>query len=178
MLLSQAYTPLTISVETHLVCGNYLVTKIRQHEGSYTRNTGFTLMLRERKAFSLGRLRGGFITEPLPRDDVLDVISGFYYLRSQPIEAGKSLLLHLYDGDEYAPTVVEVLRNERIYVSGLGEVETLVVHPLLTIFGYFQRSGEMLVWLTADEYKVPVRMQTSIALGKVTAELVSAEAER
>jgi hypothetical protein len=170
--------PVDDFIETQLVCGNYLVTKIRQHEGSYTRNAGFTLMLRERKAFSLERLRDGFVTETLPRDDILDIISGFYFLRNQPVKVGKSLMLHLYDGDKYAPTVVEVLRNERIHVSGLGDVETLVVHPLLTISGYFQRTGEMLVWLTADENKVPVRMQTSIALGKVTAELVSAEVER
>lgn len=175
--ISSVY-PVDDLVEIQLVCGNYLVTRISQHEGSYSRNSGFTLMLRERKAFSLDRLRGRLETDPLPREDVLDLISGFYFLRNQPVEVGKSMLLHLYDGNAYTPTVVEVPRSERIHVSGLGEVETLVVHPLLTTPGFFRRTGEILVWLTADAYKVPVRMQTSIALGKVTAELVSAEVER
>jgi hypothetical protein len=36
----------------------------------------------------------------------------------------------------------------------------------------------VLVWLTDDDYKEPVRLETTIDLGKVTAELVSAEAEQ
>ena len=48
--------PVDDLVETRLVCGNYLVTRINQHEGNYSRNSGFTLMLRERRAFSVDRL--------------------------------------------------------------------------------------------------------------------------
>jgi hypothetical protein len=176
-VISSVY-PVNDFIETQLVCGNYLITNINQREGPYTRDTGFTLMLRERRAFSLDRLRDRFETDPLPRDDVMDPITGFYFLRNQPFEVGKSMLLHLYDGNEYAPTPVEVLRSERLHVSGLGEVETLVVHPLLATAGFFRRTGDMTVWITADAYRVPVRMETRIPLGKVTAELVSSEVER
>ncbi|HEY6839360.1 MAG TPA: DUF3108 domain-containing protein, partial [Geobacteraceae bacterium] len=175
--ISSVY-PVDDFAESRLVCGNYLVTTIREHEGDYTRNAGFTLMLREKKVFSGERLRDRFVTEALPRDDVLDLMSGFYFARNQPMEVGRTMLLHLYDGDQYAPTEVEILRSERVHVAGLGDVETLVVHPRLTTPGFFRRTGDITVWLTADAYKVPVRMETSIRLGKVTAELVSAEVER
>jgi hypothetical protein len=52
------------------------------------------------------------------------------------------------------------------------------VHPILKTEGFFGRSGEVLVWLTDDEKKVPVKMEAEIPLGKVTAELVSAETEK
>lgn len=165
-------------VDTRLIKGNYLLTRIRQHEGSFVSDTGFTLMLRERKAFWVDRLRNRYDNRPLPREDVMDVISGLYYLRNQRLEVGKPMLLHLYDSSEYVPTTVEVLRREHLRLSGLREADTLVVHPLLKTEGLFRRTGDMLVWLTDDEKKVPVRMEMQIPLGHVTAELVSAETEK
>jgi hypothetical protein len=169
--------PVDDEVETELIAGNYIVTKIRQHEGSYSRQAGYTLMLRERKAFAADRLRGQFVSDPLPREDVTDVLSGFYFLRNQPVQVGKSLLLQLYDSGGYAPTMVEVLRQELIRVPGLGEIETLVLQPHLKNAGFFRSTGPILIWLSADRFKVPVRMQTSIPLGTITAELVSSEVE-
>jgi len=34
-----------------------------------------------------------------------------------------------------------------------------------------------MLWLTDDQFRVPVRLETSISLGKVTAELIAAESE-
>ncbi|UFS71394.1 DUF3108 domain-containing protein [Geomonas sp. RF6] len=171
------FYPVDDLIETQLVMGNYLVTSIRQREGSYQRNTGFTLMLREKKAFSTATLREGVFT-PLPRSDVTDLVSGFYYMRNQPLEVGKSLLLHIFDSGKYSLATVEVLRQERVSVQGLGDVETLVVVPRLQTEGIFRRTGEMLIWLTADGRKVPVKVETTIPIGKVRAELVSSEVQR
>jgi len=175
-----AFYPVDDEITTELVAGNYLVTSIRQREGKFVGNTGFTLMLREKKVFSTRRLLDGdrLVTEPLPRSDVTDVVSGFYYLRNQPLEVGKTVLLQLYDSGKYAPTEVEVLRREKIEVPGLGTVPTLVILPHLKTAAIFRRTGDILIWLTADSRKVPVRVETSIPIGAVRAELVSSEVER
>ncbi len=170
--------PVDVSVDTRLIKGNYLLTRIRQHEGEFTGDSGFTLMLREKNAFWVDRLHNRYANHPLPRDDVMDLVSGFYYLRSQPLAVGKQVLLHLFDSKEYAATSVDILRREQLHLRGFREVDTLVVHPLLKTAGFFRRTGDILIWLTDDLYRVPVRMETSIALGRVTAELVSAEGER
>lgn len=170
--------PVDISTETRLVSGNYLLTRIRRHEGSATSDTGFTLMLRERNAFWVDRLGNRYANSPLPREDVMDMISGFYYLRNQRLEVGRPVLLHLFDSCEYAPTTVEVLRKEHLRLPGFREADTLVVQPILKTDGFFRRSGEVVVWLTDDEKKVPVKMEAQIPLGKVAAELVSAETEK
>ena len=52
-----------------------------------------------------------------------------------------------------------------------------MVRPELPTDGLFRRSGELLVWITDDQNRVPVRMETVVPLGRVTAELISAEAE-
>jgi hypothetical protein len=170
--------PVDIFVDTRLVVGNYLLTRIRQHEGNTVSDTGFTLMLREKNAFWVDRLQKRYANSPLPREDVKDMISGFYYLRNQRLEVGKPVQLYLFDSNEYVPSTVEVLRKEHLSLPGFREADTLVVHPILKTDGFFHSTGEILVWLTDDDKKVPVKVEAQIALGKVTAELVSAESEK
>jgi hypothetical protein len=169
--------PVDIFVDTRLMVGNYLLTRIRQHEGSNTGDTGFTLMLREKNAFWVDRLNKRYSNIPLPSEDVMDMLSGFYYLRNRKLEVGKPVLLHLFDSSRYVPTTVEVLRKEHLRLPALREVDTLVVHPVLETDGFFHTSGDIFIWLTDDEKKVPVKMEAEIPLGKVTAELVGAESE-
>nr|WP_298432690.1 DUF3108 domain-containing protein [Geobacter sp.] len=175
-VLSGIY-PVDDRIETRLVAGNYLITNVRQKEGRFASDMGFTLKMREKSVFWIDRLRQVYGSDSLPREDVMDLISGFYYLRNRPLEVNRPVELHLYDSIKYVPTTVEVLRKERVLLPNLKEVDTLVIHPLLKTDGFFRRTGDVLVWLTDDERKVPVRVETSIPLGTVTAELVSAEAE-
>jgi hypothetical protein len=170
--------PVDIFVDTRLMVGNYLLTRIRQHEGSTTGDTGFTLMLREKNAFWVDRLNKRYSNTPLPREDVMDMISSFYYLRNRNLEVGKPVLLHLFDSSRYVPTTVEVLRKEHLRLPAFREADTLVVHPILETDGFFHTSGDIFIWLTDDEKKVPVKMEAQIPLGKVTAELVAAESEK
>ena len=134
-------------------------------------------MLREHKAFWVDRLTKRYDYQPLPADDVMDVVSGFYFLRNRDLEVGKEVLLHLFDSNEYSPTEVEVLRRERIDLPGSREVQTLVLHPLFKTAGFFRRTGDITIWLSDDQFRTPVHMETAIPLGKVTAELISAETE-
>jgi hypothetical protein len=173
-----SFYPVEDFVETRMIKGNYLLTRVRQTEGSYRGDFGFTLMLREHKAFWVDRLANRYDYQPLPCDDVMDVVSGFYFLRNRDLEVGNPVQLHLFDSNEYSHTTIEVLRRERIVLPGSREVDTLVLHPLFKTAGFFRRTGDIMIWLTDDQFRVPVRMETTIPLGMVTAELTSAEAER
>jgi hypothetical protein len=173
---SQLY-PVDDSVETRHIGGNFILSRIRQSEGSFRGDRGFTLFLREKSVFWIDRLRNRSLQEPLPNSAVVDILSGLYYLRNQPLEVGKSIVLEIFDSNRYAPTTVAVLRKEHLTLPGLREVDTLVIHPELKTEGVFRRTGEILIWLTDDQKRVPVKVETRISLGKVTAELVSAETQ-
>jgi hypothetical protein len=161
-----------------MIKGNYLLTRVRQSEGNFKGDFGFTLMLRERKAFWVDRLTNRFNYQPLPVDNVMDAVSGFYFLRNRTLEVGNPVQLHLFDSNEYSLTTVEVLRKETIELSDGRKVEALVLHPRLKTAGFFRRTGDIMLWLTDDTYRVPVRLETSIMLGKITAELISVESEQ
>lgn len=172
-----AIYPVDDLVETRMIKGNYLLTRVRQSEGNHRGDFGFTLLLREHKAFWIDRLTNRYNYEPLPVENVMDAVSGFYYLRNRDLEVGNSVELHLFDSNEYSPTTVEVLRKERIELPGGDEVNTLVLHPLFKTAGFFRRTGDIMIWLTDDKFRLPVRLETYISLGKVTAELIAAESE-
>ena len=175
--ISQLY-PVDDSVETRHIGGNFILSRIRQREGSFIGDRGFTLFLRDKSVFWIDRIKNRSIQESLPNSSVVDILSGLYYLRNQPLEVGRPVLLQLFDSNRYAPTTVTVLRRERLTLPGFREVDTLVIQPQLTTEGVFRRTGDILIWLTDDVNKVPVKVETRVPLGKVTAELVSAQTHK
>jgi hypothetical protein len=66
---------------------------------------------------------------------------------------------------------VRVLSRETLDTV-LGRRETLVVEPLLKFEGIFQRKGRVIVWLTDDADRTPVRMQSEIVIGSFVSTLV------
>jgi len=170
--------PVDDLVETRHIGGNFILTRIRQQEGSFRSDRGFTIMLREKKVFWIDRLKNRSTTEPIPNGEVLDIISGLYYLRNRPLQVGKTELLQVFDSDTYAPLPVEVLRREQVRLPGFRNADTIVIKPLLKTDGIFKRTGDVTIWLTDDDFRAPVKVETQIPLGKVTVELLSAETPR
>jgi hypothetical protein len=173
-----SFYPVSDYAESRHIAGRYIISRVRQQEGNFTSDTGFTIALPEKNIFWIDRKQNSFANHPLPREDVMDVLSGLYYLRNQQLEVGKTVVLHLFDSNRYAETNVEVLRREHVSLPGFRDVDALVIHPLIKTDCIFRRAGDMLIWLSDDENRVPVILETSVPLGRVRAELVSAEGER
>jgi hypothetical protein len=102
-----------------------------------------------------------------------DVISGFYYLRRQPLEIGTSVYISMFDSNKIHNAEVKVLRRDMVELEDGQKIATIIVEPILKSDGLFQKTGEMLVWLTDDERRMPVRMEAKIKIGWVTAKLKS-----
>ena len=175
-VLSSIY-PVDDIMETRHIGGNFIISKIRQHEGTFSSDIGFTIFLRDMRVFWIDRIRNRYSNETIPNSEVLDTLSSFYYLRNRPLQIGKTELLHIYDGDTYAPVPVEILRQEEVRLRNFKKVDCLLLRHVKQSGGIFRRTGDMLIWLTNDENKVPVKVETSTPLGTVTVELVSAETQ-
>ncbi len=104
------------------------------------------------------------------RGSTLDPLSSFYYIRTLKAEVGKSLYVDVLDNKKLWNVEVRVLRKERIR-TGRGEFDTIVIKPLLKSEGIFNKRGDMYIWLTDDGKHIPVKMQTKVAVGRVTATL-------
>ena len=170
-----ALYPVQNSTDTRLIKGRYLLTRIKQREGSLESDTGFNLMFHERKLFWVDRIKKISNTEPLTDLDTLDVIAGFYYLRQHPLSVGTTVTLRLYDGDAISLVPVVVLRREQLGLPGMRSAETLVLKPTFSENGFFKNNRELLIWLTDDAHRVPVRVEATTPIGRVVAELVASE---
>ncbi len=101
---------------------------------------------------------------------VQDVLSAFYYVRTQPLEVGESLFVDNYADKKNYPLEVKVLRKERIEVEA-GTFDCLVVEPILQTSAIFEQKGSLTVWLTDDHKKMPVLMKSKVIVGSIATEL-------
>lgn len=102
---------------------------------------------------------------------VQDVLSAMYYIRTQTLEVGKSILVDNHTDNKNYPLEVKVLRKEKVKVEA-GKFDCFVVEPLLQEgAGIFLHKGKLTVWLTDDQYRLPVLMKSEVFIGSISAKL-------
>jgi hypothetical protein len=99
-----------------------------------------------------------------------DTLSSFFYFRTIPLQVGTSYFIDIYDCNRLWNTEVKVLRREEL-VTSLGRFQTIVIQPLLKSEGIFARTGDMFIWLTDDDRRIPVQMKSKVVVGSITATL-------
>lgn len=150
--------------------------RIRQKEGKY-RSDKETIFDPANKKVTFHNYLKGTKNEHAIDGLLWDVVSGFYYLRTLLLETGKSVHIDIFDSNKFYKAEIRVLGKERLPLSDSREVDTVVVKPLLKSEGLFKNKGDIVVWLTDDANRVPVRVETKVPIGKVTAKLTSVKTE-
>lgn len=106
-------------------------------------------------------------------ENTQDIFSAFYYTRLQDLKVGNDLYIKCCtDGLNYTTKVV-VHRIEKINTI-FGQKECLVIEPKLAGEAIFKQTGQILIWVTNDPYKIPVQMESKISFGKFRARLSDA----
>jgi len=104
---------------------------------------------------------------------VHDVVSAFYYIRTLDYSASrigqKSMLENFYKDSTYS-LAVKFLGRQRIEVDA-GTYDCIILEPLIKEGGLFKSEGRVLVWLTDDERKIPIKVSTKVIIGSIDAEL-------
>jgi len=100
-----------------------------------------------------------------------DVLAAMYYARTLPLAVGDSVRMPTHDNKKSYPIVLHVVREDRADTP-LGKFDCWVVEPMLETPGLFNRTGTLKVWLTRDEERVPVIMQSEVKVGAITAVLI------
>ncbi|HMN69177.1 MAG TPA: DUF3108 domain-containing protein, partial [Bdellovibrionales bacterium] len=106
-----------------------------------------------------------------------NVITAPYYLRTFQLEPGKKLAFRVADEGKNIVFTGEVLRRE-VLKTPIGDLKTVVVRPQITADGAFKPIGDIQIWLTDDDRKFLVRLESKIKIGTVVAKLKSIEKGR
>jgi Protein of unknown function (DUF3108) len=109
---------------------------------------------------------------------VLDVLSALYVARIRGVSEAEPLYLPVFDNGKHYRLGVRFVRRDVLDLPApLGRgVPTVVVEPqLIEGTGLFVKKGRLRLWLTDDGRRIPVRMQSKVPVGSVSADLESCE---
>ncbi len=162
-----------LNPEPPLLVGQPLSYRMRIREGRHRRDREVTFNREKHVALYADRLSGEKKNITI-HGDVFDPLSSFYFVRTAKLEVGKPVFVDILDNKKLWNVEVLVLRKEKIRTK-LGSFDTIVIKPLMKSEGIFNRKGDMVIWLTDDERRLPVRMRTKVAVGNITATLVGGE---
>lgn len=107
-------------------------------------------------------------------DSTFDALSCFYYVRTLPLEVGRSIFVNLFDSKKFYPLEIQVLKKESVKTP-LGVFNAILIKPVMKTEGIFSRKGDIFIWLSDDERKIPVMLQSKVAIGSIKAVLVRIE---
>jgi len=100
-----------------------------------------------------------------------DMLSSFFHVRTIPLQVGTSIFIDIFDCKKLWNTEIQVLRREEIEIP-LGRFRTIVIKPVLKSEGIFARTGDIFIWLSDDDRRIPVQMKSKVKVGSITATLV------
>ncbi len=106
-----------------------------------------------------------------------DPFSITHFVRSLTWDVGDRLIIPTTNGREPFLTDIKITSTETRRFR-LGEFETYVLEPdIKDVGGVFRRSkdGGIKFWFTKDKHRYPIRMESSVAVGRFWAELVRVE---
>ena len=101
-----------------------------------------------------------------------DLISCLYYVLNQlPMTPGASLILNVHHDKKNRQVEVRVEKIETLE-GAWGRAETAQVVVIMPFKGIFINKGNIRVWFTTDERRIPVRMKAKVIIGNIVADLV------
>jgi hypothetical protein len=109
---------------------------------------------------------------PIP-EYVHDIMSAFYFVRALDLsgwQVGDGTTLFNFYKDKSHELKVRCLGRQELEVAA-GTFNTIVVEPLVKEGGLFKSEGRIVIWLTDDERKIPVRVNTKVVVGSIDTEL-------
>ncbi len=109
------------------------------------------------------------------RSETHDIISAIYRLRTVPLAVGSTFEMTVSDSGLVYRVPVRVVGKER-QKTAIGRVNCFRVEPL--VFGpgrLLEGEGSMIIWITDDARRIPVRSQVNASIGKLEIRLRSAK---
>jgi hypothetical protein len=99
-------------------------------------------------------------------DNPLDDAAFMYFVRTIPLEVGKTYDFNRYFRPDRNPVQIRVLRKESVTVPA-GTYQTIVIQPVIKSKGIFSEKGNAQMWLTDDSRRLLVQMKTDLSIGSL-----------
>ncbi len=102
--------------------------------------------------------------------DIRDPYSLFYYLRTLPLADGQILDLTTFDNKKFTSFQVKITAKQKVKVPA-GRFSCLLVKPFHRQRTLFKNQGDMEIWLSDDDRKIPVQINIKLKYGSLILKL-------
>jgi hypothetical protein len=100
------------------------------------------------------------VTQPL------DDGSFLYFVRTVPLEPGRTYHFNRYFKPDRNPVTIRVLRREKVTVPA-GTFNAVVVQPVIKTKGIFSEGGKAEVWISDDARRLVVQLKSKLSFGSL-----------
>ncbi len=154
--------------ETYVDVKGLFPWRFEQHirEGGYTKDYSAFFDQRKNKA----KTTDGTFDVP---KYVNDIVSAFYLVRTYDLakmKTGERISLSNFFDNEVFPLDVVIRGRETISVKA-GKFDCIIIEPMVKQGGLFKHEGDIIIWVSNDDLKLPVKVKTKIIIGSIDAEL-------
>ena len=122
----------------------------------------------DRRVYVRNGVENPSVAEPL------DEGSFGYFMRSTPLEVGKTYEFDRYYHLDRNPVRIDVVRRERVTVPA-GEFDAILIRPTIKSKGLFSEKGDAEVWLADDSTRRVLRLKSKLPFGTLYLELKNVE---
>ncbi|MFA4917511.1 MAG: DUF3108 domain-containing protein [Syntrophales bacterium] len=164
--------------ESNMINGKPSTFKTKQNEGRKRSDKETFFNIEKQTVLHINHIKETTDEHSINTDVLWDILSGFYYLRTQNLNIGEAVYINIFDSNKLYQAEVQVIRKDTIKLLNEKEIIAMLVKPILKSEGLFQNKGDISIWLTDDEAKTPVRVETEVSIGKITAELKAIKIEK
>jgi len=108
------------------------------------------------------------------QNDVQDMISSFYYMRSidfSNLKENDSIDINMFFDGKMNPFKLVILGRESIKTD-FGRINTIKIRPLVQKGRVFHDEENVTLWITDDLNKIPVKIKASLLVGSAKATLI------
>lgn len=103
----------------------------------------------------------------------LDDAAFIYFVRTVPLEIGRTYSFDRYFKPDANPVRIKVLRRETVKVPA-GTYQTLVVQPIIKSKGIFSENSKAEIWFSEDANRIMVQLKADLPVGSLNLYLTSA----
>ena len=107
-------------------------------------------------------------------ENTQDIVSAFYYLRNYPnidkLQIGQSVEINMFFDDETTKFKLKYTGKKDLQTK-FGKIPTMVFKPYVQSGRIFKEQESLTLWISDDENKIPVRIQASLLVGSLKADL-------
>jgi Protein of unknown function (DUF3108) len=165
------FYPVDNRVESHIDLDRFLPEHMVFHRREGKRKNDFDYTFHHQEG-TVTAVKDG-TTEVLPIEPATqDLVSCLYLVRSAlPMTPGATMAMNVHHDKKNYKLEVRVEQVETVK-GPWGALEAARILVVMPFQGIFLNQGNLRVWITTDERRIPLRMKAKVIIGSITADLV------